>query len=386
MNDRLPAVFVSTSSIVWGAELSLLTTARHLADQGVEVGLLGQAPDLVDSWPGAAKRLATGTQFYLRLFEVAFRDRPQALVCCNNRLSMVFVPLRIVPRRWRPALVFDLHDYMPAPRGRRRMKWSTWFFDRVIAVSEFTTTQLHPDYTSVTVLPRPVELDPAAAGSATTIDLTADRPQVDRVGVVGRLDADKRIEVVVDAVATMPDVTLVLRGGSGLDETYTERLLEHAHAVLGERLVYEGRVPRDSAMQGLSCLVVANHEEALGRSVAEAQLAGVPVVVPDRGGASEMVDEGVTGRRFEAGSAQDLAGVLREVLDQESEVATMAKHAQDIAAERHSPREIAGRYLRAATSGSSSRPVRATFSVLADRLRNRGELAAGADADQRRFA
>jgi glycosyltransferase involved in cell wall biosynthesis len=364
---RLPAVFVSTSAIVWGAETSLLTTARHLADQGVEVGLLGQAPELVDRWPGRAKRLATGTEFYLRLLEVAFRDRPEALVCCNNRLSMVFVPLRVVPRRWRPALVFDLHDYMPAPRGRRRMRWSTWFFDRVIAVSEFTTTQLHPDYAAVTVLPRPVDEQPA---TATTIDLTGERPHVERVGVVGRLDADKRIEIVVDAVARMPDVTLVLRGDSGLDEDYTERLLAHAKEVLGGRLDYEGRVPQETAMSGLSCLVVANHEEALGRSVAEAQLAGVPVVVPDRGGASEMVDDGLTGRRFAAGSADDLAVVLSDLLHHETTAASMAERAKGVAADRHSPSNVALRYLRAATSGPLSQPVRATFSLLARRRRH----------------
>ncbi|MFZ4703497.1 MAG: glycosyl transferase, partial [Candidatus Methylumidiphilus sp.] len=41
--------------------------------------------------------------------------------------------------------------------------------------------------------------------------------------------------------------------------------------------------------------------------------AGVPVLVPDRGGAAGLVEEGVSGFHFRANDADDLAAVLRRL-------------------------------------------------------------------------
>ena len=339
---------------MWGAETSLLVTAQHLARQGVETGLLAQAPAFVEQWPGDAKRTARGAGFYLRLLDTAVRERPEALVCCSLRLAAAFAPLRLLPSALRPALVFDLHDYMPSERGRARIRLSTWWFDRVIAVSRFSAGQLDPDHTAHLVLARPVE-----AGGA-----GGQGPTGRRVGVVGRLDADKRIELAVEAVRQLPDVTLVLRGSAGLDPAYTERLQAFARDALGERVVFEGRVQRRDVMAGLACMVVANDEEALGRTVAEAQLAGVPVVVPDRGGSAELVEDGRTGRHYQAGSADSLAAAVRAVVEDPEGAQAMAGRARTAAAQRHDPDRVAREYLRFATSGPVARPVRTVVARL----------------------
>ena len=379
--QRLPAVFVSTSAIVWGAETSLLVTAQHLARQGVPVGLLAQAPGFVEQWPGGAKRLARGAGFYARLAWTALVERPEALVCCSLRLAAAFAPLRLLPAAVRPALVFDLHDYMPGEGGRRRMRVAMWWFDRVIAVSGFAASQLSQDYSALLVLARPVEGGTAADGATGAATGAADgrsSASADGTGVpghsgvVGRLDADKRIELALEAVALLPGTELVLRGASGLDEEYTEGLRRRAHELLGERVVFEGRVPRERVMSGLSSVVIANDEEALGRTVAEAQLAGVPVVSPDRGGARDLVEDGVTGRRFEAGSAASLAAVVGEVLDDPVAAGRAAQRARRVAAERHDPARVAREYLRFAVSGPSARPLRALAARLAGRLGARG--------------
>ncbi|WP_432498839.1 glycosyltransferase family 4 protein [Kineococcus gypseus] len=376
---RARAVFVSTSSIVWGAETSLLTTARHLQRQGERVGLLARAPGFVEQWPGPA-RLADGARLFAALARTALLERPEALVCCSLRLAAAFAPLRVLPRAVRPALVFDLHDYLPGAPGRRRMRLAMWWFDRVVAVSAFSAAQVSADHGAVLVLARPVEAG-AGAGAAW-------EPRGRRVGVVGRLDADKRIEVAAEAVALLPDAALVLRGASGMDEGYTERLRGWAHELLGERVLFEGRVPRERVVAGLACVVVANEEEALGRTVAEAQLAGVPVVVPDRGGARELVEDGVTGWTFRAGSPRSLADAVRAVLDDPEGAAAVVARAREVAAVRHDPDRVAREYLRFAVSGPSARPLRALLRRAAGRVgervaaRPRSARRAGAHARQ----
>ena len=67
-------------------------------------------------------------------------------------------------------------------------------------------------------------------------------------------------------------------------------------------------------MRNLDVLVVANASEPLGRTVIEAQLAGVVVVVPDRGGAFELVKPRITGLCYVADDASSLAALLHEVL------------------------------------------------------------------------
>lgn len=345
---------------MWGAETSLLVTAQHLARQGVQTGLLAQAPTFVEQWPGDGKRLARGLGFYARLLDTALRERPDALVCCSLRLAAPFAALRLLPAGLRPALVFDLHDYLPTERGRARIRLSTWWFDRVIAVSRFSAGQLDPDHTAHLVLARPVDAgDTGDTGDAAdTGDAGSYQAAGRRVGVVGRLDADKRIELAVEAVRRLPDVTLVLRGSAGLDPAYTERLQARARDALGDRVVFEGRVRRADVMAGLACMVVANEEEALGRTVAEAQLAGVPVVVPDRGGAAELVEDGRTGRHYEAASVESLAGAIRAVVDDPEGTREMARRARSAAAGRHDPARVAREYLRFATSGPIAAPVR----------------------------
>lgn len=55
--------------------------------------------------------------------------------------------------------------------------------------------------------------------------------------------------------------------------------------------------------------------EAFGRTAAEAQAMGLPIIASDLGGAKETVEHGVTGFLFPAGDAVALAARIKEVLD-----------------------------------------------------------------------
>jgi glycosyltransferase involved in cell wall biosynthesis len=53
--------------------------------------------------------------------------------------------------------------------------------------------------------------------------------------------------------------------------------------------------------------------ETFGRVVAEAQARGTPSIVSDLGALSEIVDDGVTGRRVPAGDTAALAAAVRDM-------------------------------------------------------------------------
>ena len=63
--------------------------------------------------------------------------------------------------------------------------------------------------------------------------------------------------------------------------------------------------------------------EPFGLVIAEAFAVGTPVVAADSESVKALVEEGVTGRFFEAGSSQSLVAVVREVLGEREKLEKM---------------------------------------------------------------
>ncbi len=136
------------------------------------------------------------------------------------------------------------------------------------------------------------------------------------LAVVGRLAIEKRAARVFDALASLraerPLGVLVLGDGP-------ERATLEARArTLGLPVSFQGFVTERSRYARLlasaDALVHGCPCETFGFSVAEALASGVPVVVPDAGGASDFVG-GAYGERFAAeGTAVDIAVATRRLL------------------------------------------------------------------------
>ena len=165
-----------------------------------------------------------------------------------------------------------------------------------------------------------------------------------RIGVVGRISCEKRHELVVAAMSLVDrDVQLVVRGSAfGEAEEYAAEIDEIGTRLLGPRYVNEGRVPAAEALSGLDAVVVGNPAEPMGRTVLEAQLRGVVAVVPDTGGSCELVENEVTGLVYKAGDADDLARVLRRIVDEPELASHIAECAVDSVPR---PAEYAAAYL-----------------------------------------
>ena len=140
------------------------------------------------------------------------------------------------------------------------------------------------------------------------------------VGIVGRVDEGKGIEVLLEAMACevgpLSIAHLTVVGDVGVMETtHLEHLKDLADRLLGTRVTFAGRradVP--AVMRCLDVLVNASDAEPFGRSVLEAQATGIAVVGTNAGGIPEFVANEATGLVVPPSSPEALRSALQRIL------------------------------------------------------------------------
>ena len=157
---------------------------------------------------------------------------------------------------------------------------------------------------------------PSGSLSRADIDPAPRRGRPRRALFVGRLNTEKGLDVLVDALAGVPDLTLTLAGWPTGD--YERRLRARAaeRGVL-ERLDFKGPVPRGPELFALyrahDVFVLPSISEGTPRVIGEAMAFGLPVVSTTAGGIPDLVEEGVTGLLVPPGDAVALARALERV-------------------------------------------------------------------------
>lgn len=144
------------------------------------------------------------------------------------------------------------------------------------------------------------------------------RPEVPVIGSVGRvLDSHKRFSDVIRALSLLRErrrAAQLLIIGDGPDLTMLKALaaeLGVADAVIFAG--YQGEARRFYPLMDVFALASAH--EAFGLVLAEAMLAGVPVVATQVGGIPYVLDEGAAGVLVPPLAPEALAGALQNLLD-----------------------------------------------------------------------
>ncbi|HEX2542003.1 MAG TPA: glycosyltransferase family 4 protein [Caldimonas sp.] len=130
-----------------------------------------------------------------------------------------------------------------------------------------------------------------------------------RVAVVSRLDPVKRLDLILEAVATgqLADFRFDVFGAGDLLSSYRERA-----AALGGTIEFHGYVADvGDRLAAADFLLHVCPDEPFGLVVLEAFNAGLPVIVPDAGGPAELVEDGVSGLTYAAGDLADLLRCLK---------------------------------------------------------------------------
>ncbi len=175
------------------------------------------------------------------------------------------------------------------------------------------------------VIPLGLDLDPflavhQPAGSLRgQLGLGDDQPLV---GVLGRLVAIKAIEVLLDAMVSLPGVHLAVIGDGDQREMLVGRSAELG---LAGRVHFVGWSPDvPAALSDLDVVALTSRNEGTPVALIEALAAARPVVATDVGGVSHVVKHGVTGWLAPSGDAEAVAELIRHTLDARDESAAMA--------------------------------------------------------------
>jgi len=152
------------------------------------------------------------------------------------------------------------------------------------------------------------------------------------VGYVGRLSHEKGADVLVEALARVPDATALLVG-DGPDRAALEALA--GRLGVGDRVRFEGWSDRPrTRMAEMDLLALPSRFEALPLTAVEAMLAARPVVATDVGDVSEAVDHGTTGLLVAPEDPEALAEALAELLDDPERARRMGEAGRARALER----------------------------------------------------
>lgn len=344
-------VFISAARQSWGAEQSMFTLAREAVGLGYAVELICFPGTIESDWEEAVGSRAHCIQSQAPLHESKLSEnrllwdaylrssqRHDRVVLFTYYLSVATVALRPWFALRGIKTVLDLHDNLPGTKGRALLRVASLGLNNVVACSQYTAEQLNGTTTSVTAIHGPAEpLTPQVAVEGTAR----------RVLIAGRIITEKRHDLVAQAVSSLNDGTVMVVRGSGDGSVHdnSKQVRHDGAALLGERFIDEGKVSPERVLDHTDVLVVANGTEPMGRTVLEAQLSGIPVVVPNAGGSAELVEDGVTGLTFAAGDAQDLARALRVLADDPESAAAMIRQAKSSAEATVTPQHYARKYL-----------------------------------------
>lgn len=153
------------------------------------------------------------------------------------------------------------------------------------------------------------------------------------IGTFGRLTPWKGQHIVIDALASNPDVYALIVGDAIFgEEDYADQLrllartrgVEHRTRFLGFR--------RDIPILMKSVDVVVHSSvaaEPFGRVIVEGMLAEKPVIATRAGGALEIVRDGITGLLVEPGSAHELSDAIVAFHKNRDFALQVAKRAKD---------------------------------------------------------
>jgi glycosyltransferase involved in cell wall biosynthesis len=244
--------------------------------------------------------------FDLIAAEFFFPDGPAA-VALGKRFG---VPVSIAARG------SDIHYWSKASGIARQLVEAGRAADGMLAVSE----ALRGD---MIALGMPAErIEPITTGVELTRFHPRDRAAAKRtLGVTGPLVVSlgalirlKGHDILIDAVSRLPGVTLWI-AGQGLEQARLTAQI--AKLGLGDRVRLLGGVPHDeipALVAAADVMALASEREGLANAWMEALASGTPIVVPDVGGARQLLRGADVGGRIAARTPEAFAEAIAALL------------------------------------------------------------------------
>ena len=314
-----PRLIVDKNYWYFGDQAALHAALDLLKPDLVEAGSPWRSPSWVANWRG---------------------DVPRSLFMHADPMSAYayrwFDPL--LPRRATDLLFAPIWRHL---RGLSRQ------YDSVICASDDLCRRMKAGGVEHTMLvPMGIEpgvFTPANRDPALRKQLLADLGLPEEAGLlvgVGRLSAEKRWPMVFDAVrraARLQPLGMVLLGGGRQEAQIRKALAGDMHIRLLDPVI--DRVKFAAIIASADALVHGCEAETFGLAAAEARASGVPVIVPDRGGAADQALSG-GGIVYKSGDPTALARAIGLLSAQgwprsHAPVVTMREHFVQLFAHYH---------------------------------------------------
>lgn len=173
-----------------------------------------------------------------------------------------------------------------------------------------------------------------------------DSKRNDHVLFVGRFDANKRPELLIEAfdAPEVPDCELHFLG-SGPRESYLRD--EVTRRGIEESVVFHGRVTHTEVlerMQRATAFVLPSEFENCPNVIIEAMASGCPVIASDTNGAKHLITDDETGILFDKYNKTALRETLVELLSNDEKRRSLRRNALDYVKRNHTISTIADRY------------------------------------------
>ena len=309
-----PRLVVDKNYWYFGDEAALHAKLDELRPDLVECSSPWRSPTWVANWPGKAPR----------------------------SLFMHADPLTAYAYRWfDPLLPRGLTDRLFAPYWRHIRRLSARY-DSVICASRDLTDRMAAGGVLNTRL-EPMGVDegvfsPVNRDLKLRAQLLADLGLPDSAGLligVGRLAGEKRWPMVIDGIrraARKRPLGLILLGGGRREAEVRKAIGADPHVKLLDPV--RDRTRFATILASADALVHGCEAETFGLAAAEARASGVPVVVPDRGGAAEQADCG-GGLTYRSADPDALAAAVLDLASQgwprtSGQVQTMRGHFEQL--------------------------------------------------------
>lgn len=247
-----------------------------------------------------------------------------------------------------PALVGTIHateagrhqGWLPGPLSDAIHSVEHWLAheaQRVIVCSQHMRTEAHGLFDlpqeRISVIANGIDLKRWRASTTLTAQVRdAHAPHGPLVVFVGRLEWEKGAHTLIDALPRLkrrnPGLRAVIAGRGGHESQLTDQVRARR---LGRTVDFVGWLPEPrlhALIAAADVLVVPSIYEPFGLVAIEGAALGTPLVVARTGGLAEFVEDGVTGRTFEPGSAVGLADAVTAALHDDSGAQRMARAAR----------------------------------------------------------
>lgn len=266
---------------------------------------------------------------------------------------MVTAPAAILLRK---RFLFHLHDMIDAAHFSRLNRWllitAANLATGIVANSEATAAAYRRAggrNLNLVVIPNGFHLLPED-GSVKERPLTREGKSV--VGMFGRITKWKGQEVLIRALAQLPEVGAVFVGAALF--TDEDRKYQKELVVLAEEFGVADRVQfagfQRNILPYLNAVDLVVHcsisPEPFGRVIVEALLAGKPVIATRGGGPAEIIEDRVTGLLVTPGDPAELATAIQGLLANPVWANQMAERGRETVSQRYALDRVLQQWIR----------------------------------------